>query len=73
MPVYALDGVSPILPSDGRFWIAPGAQVVGKVGSKPVCRSGSAPFCAATSRRFSLALAPMCKMDRFCTLTRAFP
>jgi carbonic anhydrase/acetyltransferase-like protein (isoleucine patch superfamily) len=31
MPVYALDGVSPILPSDGRVWIAPNAQVVGKV------------------------------------------
>src|SRR3984893_6758198 len=31
MPVYALDGVSPILPSDGRLWIAPGAQVIGKV------------------------------------------
>jgi carbonic anhydrase/acetyltransferase-like protein (isoleucine patch superfamily) len=31
MPVYALDGVSPILPSDGRFWIAPGAHVIGKV------------------------------------------
>jgi carbonic anhydrase/acetyltransferase-like protein (isoleucine patch superfamily) len=31
MPVYALDGVSPILPSDGRFWIAPGAQIIGKV------------------------------------------
>src|ERR1700730_1655571 len=31
MPVYALDGVSPILPTDGRFWIAPGAQVIGKV------------------------------------------
>jgi carbonic anhydrase/acetyltransferase-like protein (isoleucine patch superfamily) len=27
----ALDGVSPILPSDGRFWIAPGARVIGKV------------------------------------------
>ena len=31
MPVYALDGVSPILPTDGRFWIAPSAQVIGKV------------------------------------------
>ena len=31
MPVYALEGVSPILPSDGRVWIAPGAQVIGKV------------------------------------------
>jgi len=31
MPVYALDGVSPILPTDGRVWIAPDAQVIGKV------------------------------------------
>jgi carbonic anhydrase/acetyltransferase-like protein (isoleucine patch superfamily) len=31
MPLYALDGVSPALPADGRFWIAPGAYVVGKV------------------------------------------
>ncbi len=31
MPIYALDGVSPILPSNGRFWIAPDAQIIGKV------------------------------------------
>jgi carbonic anhydrase/acetyltransferase-like protein (isoleucine patch superfamily) len=31
MPVYALDGASPVLPSDGRFWIAPDAHVIGKV------------------------------------------
>ena len=31
MPVYALNGVSPNLPNDGWFWIAPGAQVIGKV------------------------------------------
>lgn len=31
MPLYALDGASPILPSDGRFWIAPDAQIIGKV------------------------------------------
>jgi carbonic anhydrase/acetyltransferase-like protein (isoleucine patch superfamily) len=31
MPLYALDGVTPELPADNRFWIAPGAQVIGKV------------------------------------------
>jgi carbonic anhydrase/acetyltransferase-like protein (isoleucine patch superfamily) len=31
MPLYALDGVRPELPADGRYWIAPGAQVIGKV------------------------------------------
>ena len=31
MPLYALDGVSPIVPADGQFWIAPGAYVIGKV------------------------------------------
>jgi carbonic anhydrase/acetyltransferase-like protein (isoleucine patch superfamily) len=31
MPVYALDGVAPALPEAGRYWIAPDAQVIGKV------------------------------------------
>ncbi len=31
MPLYALDGVSPILPGDQRYWIAPDAQIIGKV------------------------------------------
>ncbi len=31
MPLYALEGVKPSLPSDGRFWIAPDAQIIGKV------------------------------------------
>ena len=31
MPVYALDGVSPSLPGEGDFWIAPTASVIGKV------------------------------------------
>lgn len=29
--IYALDGVSPRLPDPGRFWIAPGAHVIGNV------------------------------------------
>ncbi len=31
MSVYALDGVSPDLPEEGAFWIAPNATVIGKV------------------------------------------
>ena len=31
MPVYSLDGVEPILPAAGRFWIAPDAHVIGRV------------------------------------------
>jgi carbonic anhydrase/acetyltransferase-like protein (isoleucine patch superfamily) len=31
MPIYALDGFAPLLPPEGRFWIAPDAHVIGKV------------------------------------------
>jgi carbonic anhydrase/acetyltransferase-like protein (isoleucine patch superfamily) len=31
MPLYALDDVSPIVPEDGRYWVAPDAQVIGRV------------------------------------------
>lgn len=31
MSLYSLDGMSPILPEDGDYWIAPGAYVMGKV------------------------------------------
>jgi carbonic anhydrase/acetyltransferase-like protein (isoleucine patch superfamily) len=31
MPLYTLDGASPIVPADGEYWIAPGAHVIGKV------------------------------------------
>lgn len=31
MPIHSLDGISPDLPADGRFWIAPTAIVIGKV------------------------------------------
>jgi len=34
MPVYALDGVSPELPPEGDYWIAPNAVVIGKVRLK---------------------------------------
>jgi carbonic anhydrase/acetyltransferase-like protein (isoleucine patch superfamily) len=31
MPVLALDGISPALPSAGDYWIAPDAYLIGKV------------------------------------------
>lgn len=31
MAIYALDGISPELPGDGRYWIAPSASVIGRV------------------------------------------
>ena len=31
MPIYELDGVSPKLPGEGKYWIAPNAQVIGDV------------------------------------------
>ncbi|CAH2600739.1 Gamma carbonic anhydrase family protein [Rhodovastum atsumiense] len=31
MPIYALDEHAPSLPGPGRFWIAPDAQVIGRV------------------------------------------
>ena len=31
MPLYEIDGRTPVLPGDGSAWIAPGAQVIGSV------------------------------------------
>lgn len=31
MPIWELDGIAPVLPADGSAWIAPGAQVIGRV------------------------------------------
>lgn len=31
MPCYALDGIAPELPPEGRYWIAPSASVIGRV------------------------------------------
>lgn len=35
MPIYSLDGKSPTLPANDRYWIAPGAQVIGDVRMAP--------------------------------------
>lgn len=31
MPIYALDDARPALPPEGRYWVAPGARVIGRV------------------------------------------
>lgn len=31
MPVYSINEIKPKLPADGRYWIAPGAHVIGNV------------------------------------------
>lgn len=31
MPIYTIEGVAPEFPSDGRYWIAPTAVVIGRV------------------------------------------
>jgi carbonic anhydrase/acetyltransferase-like protein (isoleucine patch superfamily) len=33
--LYTLDGVSPELPEDGDFWVAPGARLIGRVVLEP--------------------------------------
>jgi carbonic anhydrase/acetyltransferase-like protein (isoleucine patch superfamily) len=34
MPIYSFDGLTPELPEDGQFWVAPGAVVIGRVRLK---------------------------------------
>lgn len=31
MPLYALDGIEPKTPGEGRYWVAPDAHVIGRV------------------------------------------
>lgn len=35
MPIYSLDGHAPDLPPEGEYWIAPDAQVIGRVRLAP--------------------------------------
>ena len=35
MAIYQLDGEAPQLPSDGRYWVADSAAVIGRVRLKP--------------------------------------
>lgn len=51
MPIYALDDVIPQL-EDGT-WVAPDANIIGKVVLEKMPRFGSAAPCAATTSRSS--------------------
>ena len=31
MPIYSLDGEAPVVPKEGHYWVAPDANVIGKV------------------------------------------
>lgn len=46
MTLYALDGVAPVVPEDGDFWVAPGAHVIGDV----VIEKGASIWFGATIR-----------------------
>ncbi|MEO0634123.1 MAG: gamma carbonic anhydrase family protein [Pseudomonadota bacterium] len=46
MTLYSLDGVAPTLPADGDFWVAPDANVIGRV----VLESAASVWFAATLR-----------------------
>jgi len=35
MPIYALDGVAPSFPEDGDYWVAPDANLIGKIILEP--------------------------------------
>jgi len=52
MSIYALDGVSPNLPDDGDFWIAPDANLIGNV----TIMSGASVWFGATLRGDTEAL-----------------
>ncbi|MCO8144371.1 gamma carbonic anhydrase family protein [Rhodovulum tesquicola] len=46
MTLYALDGILPTLPEDGDFWVAPDANVIGKV----ILGQGASVWFGATLR-----------------------
>jgi len=46
MTLYALDGIAPTLPADGDFWVAPDANLIGRVILEP----GASVWFGATLR-----------------------
>lgn len=70
MPIYALDDVIPQL-EDGT-WVAPDANIIGKVVLEKMPRSGSAAPCAAITSRSSWGRAATCRKTWSCTPTPAF-
>ena len=31
MPLYSIDGIAPDMPADGRYWVAPDANLIGRI------------------------------------------
>jgi len=46
MTLYALDGIAPTMPEDGDYWIAPDANLIGKV----ILKSGASVWFGCTLR-----------------------
>ncbi|WP_375172921.1 gamma carbonic anhydrase family protein [Pseudooceanicola sp.] len=46
MTLYTLDGIAPELPEDGDYWVAPDANVIGKV----ILKSGASVWFGSTLR-----------------------
>ncbi|MGC9418432.1 MAG: gamma carbonic anhydrase family protein [Rhodovulum sp.] len=46
MTLYTLDGIAPTLPEDGDFWVAPDANLIGKV----ILEAGASVWFGATLR-----------------------
>ena len=62
MAIYSLDGEKPDLPAEGSYWIAPDAQVIGRVR---LAEDVGVWFgCAATMNGSPSAPAPMCRKAR---------
>jgi carbonic anhydrase/acetyltransferase-like protein (isoleucine patch superfamily) len=54
MPIYSLDGVSPVLPAPDRYWIAPNATLVGKVTLAEDCSVWFGAVLRGDNERISL-------------------
>ena len=46
MTIYALDGIAPEFPEDGDYWVAPDANLIGRI----IMESGSSVWFGATLR-----------------------
>jgi carbonic anhydrase/acetyltransferase-like protein (isoleucine patch superfamily) len=54
MPIYALDGVDPVLPAAGRYWIAPNGTVIGKATLAEDCSVWFGAVLRGDNERISL-------------------
>lgn len=72
MPVYALDGVSPELPAPGNFWVAPDAQLVGRIRLETDASVWFGAVLRGDNELIHVGLAPTSRMAASCTRTWAF-